>query len=457
MKRPYQRLLILFLMVALALPLGVFFGYAAVYRDKVYPGVAVAGIDLGGLTKDEAKSRLLKKVALPEHFTLTHNDETWTIDFAEIGAKPRAEANIEAAFNFGREGGLLADGVARQKARSQGINLPLSWQLDKKKAAQTLDESAVAVRRPAVDAKLLINYKDIKIQDHQTGREMRTRATLKRIKAALEQNRFRATAVIKEQEPAMTTVRLRELKIQKLLGEFSTSLSRARDNRRENIQLAVNKLNDLYIKPGEVASFNKTVGSRTAAAGFKQAPVILDGNLVPGIGGGICQVATTLYNAAMSSGLPVVERSVHSNFIDHYPAGRDATVVDGNLDLKFRNDTNGTLLVRAEVQDQAVLFRVYGPDTGRTTVFGPPVVTNVMPFPSKIETDTSLPPGTRVRDQGGVPGRTVQVSRKVTKGNKVLISEVTTSRYLPRREIIRVGPAPPPAPETSETTSSVSL
>jgi hypothetical protein len=115
------------------------------------------------------------------------------------------------------------------------------------------------------------------------------------------------------------------------------------------------------------------------------------------------------------------------------------------------------LLLKGEVTSNAVIFKVYGPKTGRVTVFGEPVLSNYTAFPTKVTTDTALPPGAQVRDQSGVAGRTISVSRKVTVGDKVLINEVTTSRYLPRPELIRVGPAPEPAPETApakETTAA---
>ena len=94
------------------------------------------------------------------------------------------------------------------------------------------------------------------------------------------------------------------------------------------------------MRPGETFSFNESVGPRTKAAGFDEAPVIRDGVLTPGVGGGICQVSTTLFNAAFFAGLPVVERRPHSFYIDHYPVGRDATVSYGAVDFKFRNDSD---------------------------------------------------------------------------------------------------------------------
>ncbi|MCK4268525.1 MAG: VanW family protein, partial [Actinomycetia bacterium] len=152
-----------------------------------------------------------------------------------------------------------------------------------------------------------------------------------------------------------------------------------------------------------------------------------------------------------------VERSVHSFYISHYPTGRDATVVDGQLDFKFKNDTDGTLLIKKFILSNAVGFKIYGPDSGRENTFGDPQIYNVTAYSSKTETDTSLPPGARVVDQSGIPGRTVSVIRKVMKKGKQFFEEKIVSRYTARQEIIKVGPAPPPeepAPSEDSTTTT---
>ncbi len=450
MKKWLIRSLLLVIVTVLVLPLGAVFGHAAVYRDKIYPGVTVADVDVGGLTPEAAQARLRKIIAPPDVFTLTYGDDKWEIDFADLEPLLRTAKSAERAFSIGREEGLFVNLGTRYSTWSKGTTVPISWSMKTAKSRPVVEKAARAIDRPAVDAKLLINGENIRIEEDQTGRVTQVGKTIKEIRSALFMNDDRTEIAVKEWDPEKTTESIKALKIEARLAEFWTNLSPARNNRRHNIALATGKINDVLIEPGAVFSFNETVGSRTSANGFKNAPVISGGNLVPGIGGGICQVATTLYNAAMETGLPVVERSLHSNYISNYPAGRDATVVDGMIDLKFLNDTGGHLLLRGEVRDKDVIFWVYGPKTGRKVTFSEPSIYKYTGFATKVETDTALPPGARIRKQSGISGRTVSVTRKVTKGDKVLIEEETTSRYLPRQELIKVGPAPKPepAPET---------
>ncbi len=459
MKKWLIRSLLLVLVTALVLPLGAVFGHAAAYRNKIYPGVKVANIAVGGLTPKAARARLRKTIVPPDVFTLTYGDDKWEIDFTELEPELRAAQSADQAFSIGRDEGLFSNLGTRYNTWSKGTTVPISWSMKTAKSRPVVEKAAQAIDRPDVDAKLLVNGENIRIEEDQTGRETQVGKTIKEIRSALLMNDDKTEIVVKEWDPEKTTESIEALKIEARLSEFLTNLSPARNNRRDNIALATRKINDILIEPGAVFSFNETVGSRTSANGFKNAPVISGGNLVPGIGGGICQVATTLYNAAMETGLPVVERSLHSNYISNYPAGRDATVVDGVIDLKFLNDTGGHLLIRGEVRDRDVVFWVYGPKTGRKITFSEPAIFSYTGFSTKVETDTALPPGARVRKQAGVSGRTVSVTRKVTKGDNVLIEEKTTSRYLPRQELIKVGPAPKPEPAPkiesgSETTQT---
>ncbi len=121
------------------------------------------------------------------------------------------------------------------------------------------------------------------------------------------------------------------------------------------------------------------MGPRTKAAGFDEAPVISNGRLTPGVGGGICQVSTTLFNAAFLAGLPIVERKPHSFYIDHYPLGRDATVSYGSTDFRFRNDSGQVLLVLAAATGRSVRVSLVAPTWDRTVTYTTGPVTNVAP------------------------------------------------------------------------------
>ncbi len=442
--------LILALLLGFITIFAITIGHALIFKERIYPGVRIEQVDVGGLTMGAAASKVSNHYSAREDFKLRYAEDSWTVPLDTIGAKVKARASAEQAYSVGRSSGFFKNFLVRYGAWSAGEKLTIAWSIDSKKTLAMVREMAKTIDLPELDAQLLIDQEEIRVQPHQVGITTDATETLRRIKGSLGRNRMRATVSVRERLPEKTTESIKALKIEAHLAEFSTKLSTVRNNRRANISLASATINDTYVGPGETFSFNEIVGPRSVEAGFLTAPVISGGNLVPGIGGGICQVATTLYNAAMISGLPIVERTVHSNYISSYPDGRDATVVDGLIDLKFRNDTEGTLLIKGVVLEGAVVFKVYGPKTGRVNTFSDPVVSNMTAFGTKTETDTSLPTGVTVRKQSGVAGRTIRVTRTVKKGEEILIQETAVSRYVPRQEILKVGPAPPPEPEPSE-------
>ena len=131
------------------------------------------------------------------------------------------------------------------------------------------------------------------------------------------------------------------------------------------MQLVARLIDETLIAPGKVFSFNETTGARTPEKGFQSAPVIINGELQNGIGGGVCQVSTTVFNAAFEAGLSIEERTNHALFISHYPLGRDATVDYPSLDLKFKNDTGRWLLLRTFVGSGSLTVNLYGTPQNR--------------------------------------------------------------------------------------------
>lgn len=143
-----------------------------------------------------------------------------------------------------------------------------------------------------------------------------------------------------------------------IIGGYYTSIAGSPASRNHNINLSCSKLNGAIVKSGEVFSFNHTVGQRTAAGGYQTAGVIVGKRLVPGIGGGVCQTSSTLYNSVLESGLPVLERHAHNLRVGYVPANRDATVSWGTADMKFRNNNPYSLKILAQVYGNYVIFAI---------------------------------------------------------------------------------------------------
>ncbi len=147
--------------------------------------------------------------------------------------------------------------------------------------------------------------------------------------------------------------------IKDVVASYSTTYG-GTPGRLHNVQLVAQLIDGTLIEPGATFSFNDTTGERTAAKGFQEAPVIISGELQNGLGGGVCQVSTTVFNAAFDAGLPITSRANHALYIDHYPLARDATVDYPYLDLRFSNDTGHWLLLRTFVGSGSLTVNLYG-------------------------------------------------------------------------------------------------
>ena len=179
-------------------------------------------------------------------------------------------------------------------------------------------------------------------------------------KAMLKEDKDEYSIPLKVLYPSVTTNMLGTEAFPNLLSQYSTSYSTKNQKRTTNLRLAANKINGTVLMPGETFSYNKVVGERTIAAGYQEAPIYVSGKVVDGLGGGICQITTTLYNAVVYANLEIVERSNHQFVPSYAPASRDATVVYGSIDFKFKNNRNYPIKILCSVQNGIANFQIYG-------------------------------------------------------------------------------------------------
>ena len=197
-----------------------------------------------------------------------------------------------------------------------------------------------------------------------------------------------------------TTAAAKAMGITGLVGSYET-LYGGDPNRIHNVQLVAHLVDGKLIAPGATFSFNQATGERSAAKGFLEAPVIINGELQTGLGGGVCQVSTTVFNAAYEAGLPITARTNHALYISHYPLGRDATVDYPDVDLKFVNDTPHWLLLRTFVGSSSLVVTLYGAPQHRRVVSEAAPLELVSTPPVQRKLDPSLAPGTtEVQDPG---------------------------------------------------------
>jgi vancomycin resistance protein YoaR len=260
--------------------------------------------------------------------------------------------------------------------------------------------------------------------------------------AALRTAPARRVAALPVQEalPKRSTAAARAMGIRGIVSSYTTDYGGI-PNRIHNVQLVAHLIDGTVIAPGATFSFNETTGARTADKGFLEAPVIVNGELTTGLGGGVCQVSTTVFNAAFEAGLKITERTNHALYISHYPQGRDATVDYPSVDLKFVNDTAHWLLLRTFVGSYSLTVNLYGTPVHRRveSSTSPLVTTGVIPVKKTV--DPSLQPGEKVVDDAGVPPMSTSVTRDVYDADgKLLYHDVWYSSYRAEPKLVRLAP-----------------
>ncbi len=225
------------------------------------------------------------------------------------------------------------------------------------------------------------------------------------------------------------------------LGEFMTRYDIRDENRSSNLELASKKIDGIIILPGETFSYNKTVGERTIAEGYKEAGQYIGGKLVNGVGGGICQLSSTLYNAVLYANLEIVSRTNHGYLCAYINGGRDATVSWGTIDFQFKNTRKYPIKIQSTVRNGVVQVAIYGiPEEKEYEVVIEDEIIEKIPNNTTYIDDNTLTKGTEITEQQGFEGAK-SITYKVLKDNGKIISKTILSNdtYKPMETIIRRG------------------
>ncbi|MBN2848511.1 MAG: VanW family protein [Coriobacteriia bacterium] len=308
------------------------------------------------------------------------------------------------------------------------------------------------VGKPAKDATFKASAGVVTIIPAEDGLAADAESLATRLETVLTGPGERTAELTMHRVPAArTTEDAEKMGIKERISTFTTEFSSANKARVNNIHVLSDALNGTLIPPGGVFGFNETIGERTAAKGYQEANAIVNGELVPQLGGGICQVGTTIFNTVFFSGLPVVERRNHSQYISSYPKGRDATVSWGGPDFKFKNDTEYWVLVATSYTNSSVTISLYGTSPGYDVTYNTGDWTNLIDPPVREIPDPDMPVGSKVVEERGVSGRTIVVTRTVSKGGTVVRTDTFKSVYRPVEEVVRVGTKPIASDPTTPT------
>lgn len=332
----------------------------------------------------------------------------------------------------------------------------IGLELDPQKFTPYFEQLAQAIYRQPVDAKLDFNEETSEVtvmEESQNGYELDLAAAYARVPALLENPANVIDLPLRVTPATISSENLAELGIEALVSESTSYFKGSSEGRMKNIDLAAARFDNVVVPPGGIFSFNDHLGEVTKENGFDESLIIFGNRTAVGIGGGVCQVSTTVFRAAFFGGFEIVERWAHGYRVGWYETnsgpGLDATIYSPDVDFRFRNDTEHYLLIKTETDLAAgtLTFRFYGTPTNREVIVGEAKETNrVKPQPPLYEEDPSLPKGVVEQVDWANDGLDVSITRTVKVGETVIHEDNFISRYRPWRAIFKVGTGGSPTP-----------
>lgn len=440
------------------LTIGGIYYFEKTYQEKIYPGVKIDNILFGGKRKEEVeeyftrKSQPFSKLS----FLLKFEDKIATLSAEKLAISFDGKLSATQAYSIGRTGNLFSDTYHKWKSASIGINLQSILKINTEFIDEILISLGESIDISAEDA--LFQFEKGKVTAFKLskpGRKLNQqkvkKTILSHIKNLESEEQFEPQTIsielpVETVYSAITTENSNNFGIKELLGVGVSKFAGSIAGRIHNIVLASSRISGRLVPPDVIFSFNETLGDVSTNTGFQSAYIIKDGRTVLGDGGGVCQVSTTLFRAAINTGLPIVERHAHSYRVSYYEQqsspGIDATVFAPSYDLKFKNDTGNYILIQtiADAKNYTLIFEIYGTNDGRKIEITKPVIHSQIAPPSDLyQDDPTLAKGVVKQVDWKAWGAKVSFDYKVTKNEEVIFQKTFFSNFRPWQAVFLKG------------------
>lgn len=336
-------------------------------NKKIHKNITIESISVGKLTKEEAVN-MLKKTYPLDNFNINYNNESWTIKPEDIELSFHIEERVDEALNYTRSKSIWNNIKRKGKLNiNKPYNIKIKATYNEVKLSKQLEKIYEKVNVEAVDATFYVEPSgEIKRSESKEGRDVDISKLKDDIYNMINKKKIKDINLpVLTLYPKTSTKQVKS--INSILGQFSTSFNDS-TSRGSNIHVAGESTSDVLLMPGETFSYNKKTGARNWVNGYQSAPIIVGGRVVNGEGGGVCQVSTTIYNAALLSGLTIDEVHNHSLPSRYAPRGRDATVSYGYTDLKFTNPYTHPVYIKNIVGNGAITSKIYGCNLDRERI-----------------------------------------------------------------------------------------
>jgi vancomycin resistance protein YoaR len=401
------------------------------WSNVVYPGVYIEDIDISGkqlLEVEQLIKEKYEKPVLSKRIEIETNGKTYVLDYEKLEAGFNIPEVTRAAFSYGKEENIIKRYKLIKAAEKKEFKLTFTY--NTKPIDEIIESIEKDTSKAAVDAKISITNGNIKITPETNGAKLEKdklkQAIIAQISDDAWEESIKINAPVEAVLPEITSDKLSN--INSKISSFSTNFATSTANRINNIDLSTKAINGTLLMPGEIFSFNETVGERTKARGYKEAGVIIDNQIESGLGGGICQVSSTLYNALLKSSLKATQRTNHSLPLGYIGKGLDATVDWGNIDLKLKNTLNIPIYIEGYIENKNVCFNVYSSKdlTKKSYEMVTEIIDTIQPTIKYIDDPKRNEGETEVVKKAST-GYKVKTYRKTFENGKLISTELISS------------------------------
>ena len=507
-----KKIIVISVIIGILLIIGLFistiFALINIGNNKIMDGISVSGIDISGLTKEEAKQKL-EEIYNPKkekEIKLQRGEYETTISPILMEVDYKIDDAVENAYKIGKSSNIFVNNYEILFTLINKKDIELEMTINEETTKQTIDDMNINLPDVVIESSYSIEEDELIITKGKAGIKIDTDKLFEQIKGRLISKETSeetieipvvekepdaidiekiheeiykepedayivdepfevhpevegidfdveaAKEILKEDKeeyvipliitkPEITLDQLGEKAFPDQLSTFTTRYDVSDVDRTTNLRLACQKINGTVLLAGETFSYNDVVGARTVAAGYKNAKIYEAGQVVDGLGGGICQISSTLYNSALLANMEIVERRNHQFVTSYVEAGRDATVVYGATDFKFKNTRKYPVRIVATANAGIATISIYGikEEEEYTFKFSPKVISTI-PYSTQYIDDPTLPKGTEVVKQKGTNGQIVETYMTKLLNGKVVSTELLSrDTYNAMTRIVRRG------------------
>lgn len=423
--------------------------------DEIPDGIYVGEYNLGGMTKEEAETTVQEYIDSLAGQKITLDVEGSLVDTTAeaLGFHWSNKDAVEKAADPYQGGNLIRRYMNLKDLEKEPVKVALETSLDEEKIAGFVEAECAALTAEAKDASITRENGKFVVTPSVVGKKVDIEATKAALDLALKgglNQPVQVSAVITEAQPVKTTEMLSS--IEHVLGTFSTDFSSSGAARATNVKVGAGKVNGRVLMPGETLSGYECMQPFTTSNGYATAASYENGLVVDSVGGGVCQISTTLYNAALLAELTIAQRQNHSMIVTYVKPSNDAAIAGTYKDLKFTNPYDSPIYVEGVTSGRTLTFTIYGKETrpgNRTIKFVSETLGTTDPGEPITKVDHSLQPGAKVREQSSHKGIKSRLWKYVyVDGVETEKTILHTDNYAASKAIYRVGPEAPAPAET---------